>query len=222
MTSIALINDRVSPDESADERREMFASLVERVKEGDARAFEQIMICSERRVMRTAWRMLGTTEDARDAAQETFLRAYKYLHRFNSRQDFSAWLYRITINVCLDMRRKQKARNEHFASLDADLGELERTTDQHDAEETAIARQHQAILAQALETLTAKERAAIVLRDFEDLPTGEVARILGSRPATVRSQISAARVKIKIYCDRFLRRAEDDNRQARNEIYQKR
>ncbi len=220
MTSIALINDDASPHDPADGRRELFASLVERVKRGDTPAFEQIMTLTERGVMRTAWRMLGTREDARDASQETFLRAYKYLHRFDSRQDFSAWLYRITINVCLDIRRKQERRNERFASLD-DADALEDMHHGHNEEEAAIRRQHEAILLQALETLTTKERAAIVLRDFENLPTEEVARILGSRPATVRSQISAARQKIKTYCDCFLRRTER-NRTSREEIKRRR
>ncbi len=220
MTSIALINDEASPHDSADERRELFASLVERVKRGDTPAFEQIMTFTERSVMRTAWRMLGTREDARDASQETFLRAYKYLHRFDPRQDFSAWLYRITINVCLDIRRKQERRNERFASLEA--GVLEDVRHGHDEEEAAIRRQHEAILLQALETLTTKERAAIVLRDFENLPTEEVARILGSRPATVRSQISAARQKIKTYCDCFLRRTGRKTLTSREGIFKRR
>src|SRR5947209_939148 len=72
--------------------------LAEQAKAGDTAAFEQLIVCYQRKVVATAWRLLGNEEDAKDAAQETFLRAYKYLKSFDARQDFSGWLYRITVN----------------------------------------------------------------------------------------------------------------------------
>ena len=89
------------------ESREHFALLVARARAGDATAFERIMLETERKVVSTAWRMLGNREDARDATQEVYLRVYKYLDRFKPEQDFQGWLYRITINVCRDVARKQ-------------------------------------------------------------------------------------------------------------------
>ncbi|HEY9402973.1 MAG TPA: sigma-70 family RNA polymerase sigma factor, partial [Pyrinomonadaceae bacterium] len=90
--------------------REHFALLVARARGGDAVAFERIMLETERRVVAVAWRMLGNREDARDAAQEVFLRVYKYLDRYRPEQDFNGWVYRITINVCRDAARKRGAR----------------------------------------------------------------------------------------------------------------
>src|SRR5262249_46586107 len=87
-----------------------------------------------------------------------------------------------------------------------ELGTLEGLSTREDTEATAILAQERALVARAIAELPEKERAAIVLRDLEDLPTEEVARILGSRPVTVRSQISSARAKIKLYCDRYLKR----------------
>ncbi|HKY03750.1 MAG TPA: RNA polymerase sigma factor [Blastocatellia bacterium] len=181
--------------------------LIERAREGDAAAFDQIMVCYQRTVISTAWRLLGNREDARDAAQEVFLRVYKYLGRFKRGEDFAGWLYRITVNVCNDMRRKRK-QTQQISSLDDNEieGNLERIAGGSDAESSAIRSQQRTIIAEALGTLTEKERAAVVLRDLEGLSTDEVARVLGSSRSTVRSQISYGRAKIKKYRDRLLSR----------------
>lgn len=188
-------------------KSEPLALLIERAREGDAAAFDQIMICYQRTVVSTAWRLLGNREDARDAAQEVFLRVYKYLARFNQGEDFAGWLYRITVNVCHDIRRKRK-QAEQLTSIEDDEieGKLERLAGGPDAEASAILSQQRAIVAEALSTLTEKERAALVLRDLEGHSTQEVARILGSSHSTVRSQISYGRAKIKKYRDRLLSR----------------
>ena len=184
--------------------------LIERAASGDTAAFEQIMIQSQQRVMAMTWRMLGNEADARDASQEVFLRVYKYLGRFKQDQDFFAWLYTITVNVCRDIAKKRQHYGDRFVSLAAGAGEEAFTvpTDQEGAEETLIHAQQQELIARAMATLPDKERASIVLRDVEGLPTDEVARILKSSSTTVRSQISSARKKIKIYCEQYLRRKE--------------
>ena len=198
------------------ESLEHFALLVARARAGDATAFERIMLETERKVVSTAWRMLGNREDARDATQEVYLRVYKYLDRFKPEQEFQGWLYRITINVCRDAARKQgrgagvRRGGEEFS---ASPGGYERNAPESvspdaDAEENAIRAQQRSMLMRALATLPEKERAALILRDMEGLTTEEVARVLRSRPVTVRSQISSARAKLKIYCERLLRTGE--------------
>ena len=191
--------------------RDHLALLVERARGGDATAFEQIMSETERKVVAVAWRMLGNREDARDAAQEVFLRLYKYLDRYKPEQDFNGWLYRITINVCRDAARKRGAQL-HGAQSTPQGGRAERAAPAEaaspdmNAEENAIRAQERALLHGALLALPEKERAALVLRDLEGLTTEEVARVLRSRPVTVRSQISSARAKLKIHCQNLLRR----------------
>lgn len=184
------------------------ALLVERAQTGDAAAFEQIMLCTQRRVLSLAWKLLGNTDDARDAAQEVFLRTFKFLPRLRAEYDLHGWLYRVTVNVCRDIARRRKIGGHDFVSLDADrsVDNLEALRSNVDAEEAAILAQKRALIARALESLTARERAVLVLRDIEGCSTEDVARALGSRPATVRSQICAARAKIKIYCDQLLRK----------------
>lgn len=182
--------------------------LIKRAVKGDTAAFEQLMIHSQQKVMTLSWRMLGNEADARDASQEVFLRVYKYLGRFKQDQEFFAWLYQITINVCRDMAKKRQHHTERFASLDisGDEGAFEAPADQEGADEALITAQQHELIAAAMATLPEKERAAIVLRDIEGFSTDEVASILKSSSTTVRSQISSARKKIKIHCERYLRR----------------
>ena len=181
---------------------------IERAVAGDTSAFEQIMIHSQQRVMAMTWRMLGNEADARDASQEVFLRVYKYLGRFKQDQDFFAWLYQITVNVCRDMSKKRQRHNDRFTSLDArDVEEVYSVpAQQDDADEVFLHAEQRELISRAMATLPDKERASIVLRDVEGLTTDEVAQIMKSSSTTVRSQISTGRKKIKTYCEQYLRR----------------
>ncbi len=182
--------------------------FVERAAAGDRAAFEQIMIHSQQRVMAMTWRMLGNEADARDATQEVFLRVYKYLRRFKQNQDFFAWLYGITVNVCRDAAKKRQQHSDRFMSFSegADEGAFEVASGQENADDALIHTQQKELIARAMATLPHRERASIVLRDAEGLSTEEVARIMKSSASTVRSQISSARKKIKIYCEQYLKR----------------
>src|SRR6266850_3363762 len=181
--------------------------LIKRAVSGDTVAFEQIMIRSQQKVMALSWRMLGNEADARDASQEVFLKVYKYLGRFKQDQDFFAWVYQITVNVCRDIAKRRQLHTDRFASLET-TATAGLAAEQEGADEALIAAQQRELIAGAMNTLPTKERAAILLRDIEGLSTDEVARILKSSSTTVRSQISSARRKIKVHCERYLRRKE--------------
>ena len=187
------------------------ALLVERAAAGDTAAFEQIMIHSQQRVMAMSWRILGNEADARDASQEVFLRVYKYLGSFKRDQDFFAWVYRITVNVCRDMLKRRRHESDRFGSFAVDSSKevLEIPFEQVDAEQTLIQAQHRELISRAIATLPFKERASIVLRDVEGLSTDEVARVLKSSSTTVRSQISSARRKIRDYCRRYMKGSQE-------------
>ena len=184
------------------------ARLIERAAAGDIVAFEEIMKHSEQRVMRMTWRMLGNEADARDAAQEVFLRMYKYLGRFKHDQPLFAWVYQITLNVCRDIGKKRRQYNTQFTSLENGSNEAAFVVadDHADAEQTLIRAQARELIMRAIATLPERERAAILLRDLEGLSTDEVAHIMKSSATTVRSQISSARQKIKVYCARYLKK----------------
>lgn len=214
--NMALALEIPLPVNALAQNQTLLARLIERAAAGDTAAFEQIMIHSQQKVMAMSWRMLGNEADARDASQEVFLRVYKYLKRFKQEQDFFAWLYQITVNVCRDIAKKRQRHSDRFMPLGAadDERSFAEPVEQGDAEASLMQSQQRELIARALDTLPAKERASIVLRDMEGLATEEVARILKSSPTTVRSQISSARRKIKIYCEGYLRRKE----RAHNEL----
>ena len=204
-----LMTDAHAPLPDAVEARTGLALLIARARTGDAMAFEELMICTQHKVVATAWRMLGNREDTRDAAQEVYLRVFKYLDRYDPQQDFHGWLYRITTNVCHDAARKRRTTDEgsdwFSAPEHADAHAATMQVNAHDdVEAQTLLAQQRALVVEALASLPEKERAALVLRDLEGLSTEEVARILHSRPVTVRSQISSARTKIKRYCERLL------------------
>ena len=186
------------------------APLVARARAGDAAAFDDLMRATERKVVATAWRLLGDREDVRDAAQEVYLRAFKYLARFREGEDFQAWLYRITVNVCRDAAARRRRAGHATAATDEELeraaADFENLAGANDAESDALRAQQRELLRRGLDALPERERAAIVLRDLEGLSTEEVARILNTRPVTVRSQVSSARAKLKVYCERLQRR----------------
>ncbi len=181
------------------------AVLVSRARAGDTVAFDHLMRRCERQVFGTAWRLLGTVEDAQDASQEVFLRLYRHLGRVDPSRPLQAWLYRVTVNVCHDLgRRLRKRRTVAIEEIDRSrpLRAVDPASDP--AAAAALAEQKQ-IVAEGLRTLTEKERRALVLRDVRGLSSREVAGILGSSEATVRSHICRGRLKMKRFRDQRLK-----------------
>ena len=187
----------VGPDERAPEEASAEAALVARAIAGEPEAFEQIMVGNERRVLTLSWRLLGRMDEAQDAAQEVFLRAFRYLHRFDGRKPLTPWLMRITVNVCRDLGRKRQSLPTTFSAMDTPPAEPAATGPEGNPHDALAADERRKMLWTALDRLPDKERAAIVLRDLEGLSTEEVAALLKSSQATVRSQISSARLKIR-------------------------
>jgi RNA polymerase sigma-70 factor (ECF subfamily) len=183
-------------------------SVIAKAKAGDNQAFEALMIKYQRQVMGTSMRLLGNLDDARDAVQEVFLRLYKYLHTLDETRQVEPWLYRVTINVCRDLGRKRASSIHVSYEQEVIAGNMHEISSSSDIEADLGLAQEKQIIREALETLSEKERSAVVLRDLEGLTTEEVAKVLGSSAVTVRSQISMARVKIKKYRDRILRRRQ--------------
>jgi RNA polymerase sigma-70 factor, ECF subfamily len=173
------------------------AALVELAVKGDAAAFEQILLRTQPRVLNLAWRLLGSLADAQDAAQEVFLRAFKYLHRFDVRKPFEPWLIRITVNVCRDAIRSRQHAYNLATEFDQILPHLTTNETAANPHSLLAAEQQRERLRAIVSGLPEKERMALVLRDLEGFTTAEVAEILESSEATVRSQISNARLKIR-------------------------
>jgi RNA polymerase sigma-70 factor (ECF subfamily) len=177
------------------------AQIVRLVLGGDTASFEHIITRYERRVMNIAIRILGCHDDAHDAAQEVFLRVFRYLHRLDLEKPIEPWLMRTTVNVCRDLGRKK--RQHQSTSLEHTPSESI-TTSPTDNPYTGLAEEQQRqMLWKALACLSENERVAIVLRDVEGLSTAEVAAILESPEVTVRSRISRGRLKLKEIVDQM-------------------
>lgn len=178
--------------------------ILTRIRGGETEAFEALMALTEMKVLGLAWRLLGDRDQARDAAQEVFLRIHRSLGTFRLGDNGQAWMYRITVNVCCDHARKRgplMVSSDHLETLDHAQAGME------SAEAAVLLTERRALVRQALGTLTPAERMAMVLRDLEGFATDEVARTLGVRPVTVRSQISSARAKVQVFCAALMRRS---------------
>jgi RNA polymerase sigma-70 factor (ECF subfamily) len=181
------------------------AALLRRAKAGDAEAFGELVLRHERLVLMTATRLLGRRDLAQDAAQDTFLRLHKYLGRFDEIRALKPWLYRVVVNVCRDVQRRARGGPLSLEELQA-RGAVPQAALASDPQRDAIANEERRMLAEALQQLPEKERAALVLRDIEGLTTTEVADVLESSETTVRSQISRGRLRLKALVEARLKK----------------
>ena len=129
-----------------------------------------------------------------------FIRLHKKIKSVAEDKELGPWLYRTTVNVCIDLMRR--AKDEMSINLVQELAD-----DCENPGTSAANREQERLVLAALKALSPKERQAIVLRDLEGYSTGEVAKILGSSETTVRSQISTGRVKMKDFLVAKLGRA---------------
>ena len=174
--------------------------IIRRLRGGDLGAFEEMLVRTEGRILALAWRILGDRDLARDAAQETYLRIFRSLGTFRLGERFEAWMIRIAVNVCHDLARKRgplPVSAEVLEGLEGDAAPM-------GAEEAVLLRQRRALVYRALAGLPQAERTALVLRDLEGHSTEEVARLLGVRPVTIRSQVASARAKVQAQCARLM------------------
>ena len=157
---------------------------------GDSRGpeFEDLVAAHRQMVLRTACRLLGSVEDAKDAAQEVFLRLFKNSDAIGG--DPKAWLYRVTVNVCNDHHRRRNTALE-LSPRSPDTAP--------DPERILTMKERKNLLVKGLTFLTDRERTAVVLRDIEGLSTTEVSLIMGVEEVTVRSHIHGGRVKLAKY-----------------------
>ena len=175
--------------------REEERALIDRVLAGETEQFEVLVKAHEKAVYNLALRMLGNEQDALDASQEAFFRAYRALDRFRGGSKFSVWLYRVTGNICLDMLRKAGRRRESSLS-DEEAGELDLPDERFDPQRELEKRELQRAVRRNLAKLGPDFRQALVLRDINGLSYEEIGHVLDLEPGTVKSRIFRARRKL--------------------------
>lgn len=181
------------------------APLVERVKRGDVRAFELLVVKYQRRIERLIGRMVRDVDLVPDIAQETFIRAYRALPQFRGDSAFYTWLYRIAVNTAkkalVELKRDPLVTESARASRDDDE-EPSRTENELSDGETPDAvlasKQVAATVNAAIEALSDDLRQAITLREIEGLSYEEIAELMNCPIGTVRSRIFRAREAIAL------------------------
>jgi RNA polymerase sigma-70 factor, ECF subfamily len=155
---------------------------------------EQFVATHMRRIFGQIYRIVGNVADAQDLTQEVFIKALQRQDQLKDGQKSAHWLSRIATNAAIDFLRR--SGRVSFCEIDAAP-----ESGGQSPEQALLQAEHKEYLEDGLKLLTPRERAALVLRDVEDLPAEEVARQLGCSKATVRSHIANARIKFRKYLE---------------------
>lgn len=175
------------------------SAAAEQARQGDQRAFGVLVERHSRSVFRLAFRMTQNEQDAEDLVQETFLKAYKQLHRFDGRSAFGTWLYRIAANCSLDLIRARKNRRERQTALTSETTDWLDRVAAPDPSPERLARSGQvaSLLKPALAQLTELERTAFVLRHYEGRGIEEIAGVLGVQTNAAKHSVFRAVQKLR-------------------------
>jgi len=180
------------------------AGFIERLRARDLAAFEELVARFERPVYGLCFRLLGDAEEARDAAQETFLKVYRGLGGFRAQSGLKTWIYRIAINQAMNQQRWWRRRHrDETISLDLTRGDSETTIGSMLAghasspEALAIQNESEGRIMQALGEIKQEYRIALVLREIEELSYEEIAVTLGISIGTVKSRIARGREELR-------------------------
>ena len=179
------------------------APLIDRVKQGDVRAFEMLVVKYQRRIERLIGRMVRDVDLVPDIAQETFIRAYRAIPQFRGESAFYTWLYRIAVNTAkkalVDLKRDPVVTEASLASRDDDdeTSRVENELSDGETPDAVLAsKEIAAAVNAAIEDLSDELRQAITLREIEGLSYEEIAELMNCPIGTVRSRIFRAREAI--------------------------
>lgn len=172
-------------------------ALLSRARRGEMSAFEDLVTRYEKRVYALALRSTGDAEDAADLTQETFLRAWRAMDGFRGDSGFSTWLFRITMNLCVDFARRKTAVPQTQSLTDEEereraLPDTAPTPEQH-LENSELGRE----LVAALGEVSEEHRRIVLLRDVSGLSYTEIAEVLELSEGTVKSRLSRARLALR-------------------------
>ena len=176
------------------------AAVLARARQGDSVAFRALVETHSRSVFRLAYRMTGNEQDAEDVVQESFLRAYRQLGRFESRANFGTWLYRIVSNCSVDLMRSKQARHDQVRgdSLDLDGAVQLPAAASPDPERIAQSTEIDRRVQHALRELSPLERAAFTLRHYEGRSIDEISETLGLGTSAAKHSVFRAVKKLRL------------------------
>ncbi len=170
--------------------------LITKFKAGDTSAFEQLVRLHQDRVYSLCRRLLGNAQEAEDAAQDSFIKAYRNLPRFTPDASFYTWLYRIAVNTCLDYKKRPFFASLFTRSPDDEEFEAWELPDELSPERLYESKQMGEAVQRALQKLSPKLKTVIVLKEMEGLSYEEIAAVLEVSLGTVKSRLSRAREEL--------------------------
>ncbi len=183
------------------------AELITLSQQGDQQAFAELVGRYQAKVYTLAVRLLGDSEDARDAAQEAFIRVFGALRGFRSDADFPPWLYTITANVARDhWRRRKRERDAAAAPYDDTMMAADNRSSPEEILETKDTNE---TVQKAIASLPWEYREAVVLRHIQDLSYKEIAEIMKLPLGTVKTRIRRGRLMLRERLDPLLERRSD-------------
>jgi RNA polymerase sigma-70 factor (ECF subfamily) len=173
-------------------------TLVLRCQAGDQEAFKQLVERYQRKVYGIAYGMLHNSADAMDVTQEALIRVHRYLDRFQGSSSFFTWLYRITVNLCIDhIRREGRGHpvdyDDSIAHEDSETGELPSWTADTNPAKAFDRKELREVIDLALQSLSPNHRAVILMREVEGLSYQEMANIMECSKGTIMSRLFHAR-----------------------------
>ncbi|MDD2481440.1 MAG: sigma-70 family RNA polymerase sigma factor [Lutispora sp.] len=181
--------------------KEMEKLLVAKSKKGNLDAFEELISAYERKAYNIAYRMMGNEEDAKDMAQEAFIKIYKSIQNFREESSFSTWLYRIVTNVCLDELRKRKKDKlvPLELSIETEKGTaiVELSAERETPEDIYERVEKRHLIQNAISSLGEDYKTVIILRDIQGFGYEEIATMLNCSLGTIKSRINRARNLLK-------------------------
>ncbi len=194
-----------------DTRVEKEQWLVQRARDGDTDSFSQLVLIYQERAVHIAHSFLGNFEDARDAAQEAFVKCYQNLSSFKEESRFYTWFYRILVNTCKDFLRKKKVRKNIFFWIDRDAA-AEHETDpvtnvveqRKNARQGLMDEELGVQIQKALERLPFQQRSAFSLRYLEGLSLEEIAESMHLSVGTVKATLWQAGQKMRNFLGVYL------------------
>ncbi len=177
--------------------------LVELAVSEDPEAFGEIVKRWERKIFALCFGMLGREDDARDAAQEAFIAAYRNLPNFRGEAKVSSWLHRIAVNQCLTIKRRAKTRSEEFLDDESGAEDKVFVAPQHlSPSRTTEQGERVAIVRQAVSSLPVDLRQVVIMKEFEDMTFQEISETLELPLSTVKSRLYTALNQLKMKLER--------------------
>lgn len=172
------------------------ALLIKRAQKSDDAALEALLMLYEKRIYNIAFRYMGNEADAYDMAQEALIKLYRSIHSFKAQSAFSSWVYRLTVNTCLDgLRKRRKAPVSLELALEN--GVTFEAGDDAAPEARALSLESAEDIQRAIDTLADGHKEVIILRDINGLTYEEVAYALGISVGTVKSRLNRGRQRLK-------------------------